>query len=435
VDILPNRILRTSLRSLLNPRISLDRSIRSEVRSAYCRLGGVSPVRLKRNTFSQVQLGGQRRVHRHLLSVCWLLHRRAIVDEKTGHTTFRDFRRDKKRMWKLFEDFVTGFYEREQRVYRVNPGGRRRIDWADAHAADGANRALIPVMEADVLPESPEPALWHLGLDLIGTAEQNSRGPQQHSVLEQLHALKHFGGLPSPRILQPAPSDRFPDSLLDFGRVEVVHRPTGRRLVLPASLGVHSFEENPVVLFGRHLQCGVAYPSVGHPLVDVRFRRSGRRNHNDHLIAARDRDPLNRREDPRLDALDLSAHLLDRVVADLLSNHGSIGSDTEQDVSAALIEHRAQRLGRIAALSCRSLNSSVSDSPAAANPEIRSAVMRASMSYTQIPAYEARFRSGRASGSLSRAFGHRNGEIPGITQNHAESRRITQNHAESRRIV
>ena len=156
VDILPNRILRTSLRSLLNPRISLDRSIRSEVRSAYCRLDGVSPVRLKRNTFSQVQLGGQRRVYRHLLSVCWLLHRRAMVDEKTGHTTFRDFRRDKATMWRLFEDFVTGFYEREQRVYRVNPGGRRRIDWADAHADDGANRALIPVMEADVILESPE---------------------------------------------------------------------------------------------------------------------------------------------------------------------------------------------------------------------------------------------------------------------------------------
>ncbi len=79
-----------------------------------------------------------------------------MVDEKTGHTAFRDFRRDKAAMWRLFEDFVTGFYEREQRVYRVNPGGRRRIDWADAYAEDGANRALTPVMEADVILESPE---------------------------------------------------------------------------------------------------------------------------------------------------------------------------------------------------------------------------------------------------------------------------------------
>ena len=124
VDILPNRILRTSLRSLLSPRITLDRSVRGEVRSAYRRLDGVSRVRLKRNTFGQVQLGGQRRVYHHLLSVCWLLYRSSVVDEKTGRTAFRDFRRDKATMWRLFEDFVTGFYEREQQVYRVNPGGR-----------------------------------------------------------------------------------------------------------------------------------------------------------------------------------------------------------------------------------------------------------------------------------------------------------------------
>ena len=116
----------------------------------------MSRVRLKRNTFTRVQLGGQRRVYHHLLSVCRLLHRNSMVDEKTGHTAFRDFRRDKATMWRLFEDFVTGFYEREQHLYRVNPGGRRRIDWADTDATDAANRARIPVMEADVILESPE---------------------------------------------------------------------------------------------------------------------------------------------------------------------------------------------------------------------------------------------------------------------------------------
>ena len=78
-----------------------------------------------------------------------------MVDEETGRTAFRDFRRDKATMWRLFEDFVTGFYDREQQVYQVNPGGRRRIAWADAHAEDAANRARIPVMEADVILESP----------------------------------------------------------------------------------------------------------------------------------------------------------------------------------------------------------------------------------------------------------------------------------------
>ena len=58
-------------------------------------------------------------------------------------------------MWALFEEFVTGFYQREQRAYRVNPGGRR-VHWADAGWATDADRARIPVMNADVILESTE---------------------------------------------------------------------------------------------------------------------------------------------------------------------------------------------------------------------------------------------------------------------------------------
>ena len=58
-------------------------------------------------------------------------------------------------MWALFEEFVTGFYEREQSVYRVNPGGRR-VAWADKGWATEEDRTRIPVMEADVILDSPE---------------------------------------------------------------------------------------------------------------------------------------------------------------------------------------------------------------------------------------------------------------------------------------
>ncbi len=154
VDVLPNRILRTALHGLLDRRIRLNCEVRSEVRSAYRRLDGVSRTRLKRNTFSQVQLGGNRRLYQFLLSVCRLLYESAIVDESTGRTAFRDFRRDEATMWALFEEFVTGFYKREQRVYSVNRDGRR-INWADADAETDADWSRIPVMEADVILESP----------------------------------------------------------------------------------------------------------------------------------------------------------------------------------------------------------------------------------------------------------------------------------------
>ena len=154
VDTPPNRILRTSLHGLLGKRVTLHREVRSDVRSAYRRLDGVSRTRLTRNTFGQVQLGGNRRLYQFLLSVCRLLYESSVVDENTGRTAFRDFRRDEATMWALFEEFVTEFYEREQRVYGVNPGGSRRIHWAEASAEDDANRARIPVMTADVILES-----------------------------------------------------------------------------------------------------------------------------------------------------------------------------------------------------------------------------------------------------------------------------------------
>ena len=153
VDILPNRVLRASLRALLNRQITLNRAIRAEVRSAYRRLDGVSPIGLKRNTFGQVQLAGNRRVYLHLLTFCRLLYESSLVDQRTGKTVFHDFRRDRATMWRLFEDFVTGFYEREQRVYRVNPSGRR-IDWAGLGWATDDDHARVPVMDADVILES-----------------------------------------------------------------------------------------------------------------------------------------------------------------------------------------------------------------------------------------------------------------------------------------
>ena len=153
MDILPNRILRTSLHGLRDRRIRLNRGVRGEVRSAYRRLDGVSRIRLKRNTFSQVQLGGSRRLYQFLLSVCELLYESSVVDENTGHATFRDFRKSDATMWALFEDFVTGFYQREQRAYRVNAGGRQ-IAWAERGWATAEDRLRIPVMQADVILES-----------------------------------------------------------------------------------------------------------------------------------------------------------------------------------------------------------------------------------------------------------------------------------------
>lgn len=162
LDILPNRILRTSLVALRRLGLQrgdagtgLDAKVYAEVAVACRSLSSISTVpRLDRRTFGLVQIDRSRRLYQFLLSVCRLLHDHLFVDEGSGVTHFRDFRRDRAQMWALFESFVTGFYRREQNAFHVNRGGRR-INWWDAGAVTDDDRGKIPAMEADLLLDGP----------------------------------------------------------------------------------------------------------------------------------------------------------------------------------------------------------------------------------------------------------------------------------------
>lgn len=154
-DILPNRILRSSLDSLRRLGAQLDPAVRRDVVSAYHRLGGVSAVGLKRRTFGLVQLDRNRSLYRFLLSVCRLVYDCQLVDEsETDGALFRDFRKDENQMWWLFEQFVAGFYRREQSEFSVSAG--QRVDWWDATDPGGPDYALIPQMKTDIVLESSE---------------------------------------------------------------------------------------------------------------------------------------------------------------------------------------------------------------------------------------------------------------------------------------
>ncbi len=149
-DVLHNRILRSSLGSLLRLP-DLNGEVRTAVRNAWLKLDGVQEVRLNSRLFGQVQLDRNRRVERFLLAVCRLIHDQLLIDESSGDASFTDFTDEK--MEKLFEDFAIEFYRRELVGYRVNPGRSRTIVWDDA-GTPASQRAMIPRMEADVILES-----------------------------------------------------------------------------------------------------------------------------------------------------------------------------------------------------------------------------------------------------------------------------------------
>lgn len=152
-DVLHNRILRSTLRELLDIR-DLDRDVRARVRLAFRRMEGIRLIRVDRLAFRQVQLDRNRRTYRFLLALCALIHEQLLVDQTDGTAYFRDFREDEAQMHALFEKFVGEFYQRELIGYRVR--APKQIAWFDAWAPMEEDLTRIPRMQADVVMEAPD---------------------------------------------------------------------------------------------------------------------------------------------------------------------------------------------------------------------------------------------------------------------------------------
>ena len=149
-DTLPNRIVRTTLRTLASVS-ELDGALAEDLRDLYRRMPGVQEVRITRQSFRRLALGSNNRYYGFLLDVCELVHRNLLVDEQTGTVKFRDFTRDAVQMARLFERFLFRFYAREQGTYRVEAPC---LEWD----ATGQAEALeyLPRMRTDIVLRGAE---------------------------------------------------------------------------------------------------------------------------------------------------------------------------------------------------------------------------------------------------------------------------------------
>lgn len=145
-DILHNQILKTTLQNLLRLS-SLHKDIHSKVRKAYISMSGINSIHLSAQTFNRVQLDRNRQYYRLLLSVCRLLYEQLLINENTGENLFEELNEEK--MHRLFEQFITEFYRKEQSSFRVNHQGRT-IKWDDKGSSP-ENLEMLPNMQADVI--------------------------------------------------------------------------------------------------------------------------------------------------------------------------------------------------------------------------------------------------------------------------------------------
>lgn len=147
-DILHNRIIKATLRSLLDLELAKGNSHR--IRTLYHKLGGVSDAAITRRDFGRVQLHGNNAPYAFALSVCRVIHENIMIEAGSGRARFRDFHANQQQMGSLFESFIFNFLQREQRTFRVT---RPRIDWHNSQSSTSDVRRL-PVMRTDVVLES-----------------------------------------------------------------------------------------------------------------------------------------------------------------------------------------------------------------------------------------------------------------------------------------
>lgn len=146
-DVLHNRIVKTTLR-LLARATDLDEEHRERLHELYRRMPEVGEERPNLRAFGRVVLHRNNAFYGFVLNVCELVQRNLLVEERTGRTTFRDFRRDEGQMQRLFEEFLFGFFRRELPEWRVS---RPILRWRSS--APGTDDVFLPQMRTDLVLE------------------------------------------------------------------------------------------------------------------------------------------------------------------------------------------------------------------------------------------------------------------------------------------
>jgi 5-methylcytosine-specific restriction enzyme subunit McrC len=141
-DILPNKILKTTLQNLTQI-TSLSPTLKQEIRTIIYRLHEVSEIVLTDTIFHQVQINRNNSFYAFLLSISELIYQNLLTNEEAGHFQFKDFLRDERQMARLFEEFIRNFYKIEIPEAKVF---REDLRWKMA----GENRQFLPKMQTDI---------------------------------------------------------------------------------------------------------------------------------------------------------------------------------------------------------------------------------------------------------------------------------------------
>ncbi|MCA1474304.1 hypothetical protein [Bradyrhizobium sp. NBAIM08] len=172
---LANRIIKTTLVNL-ERHSELDSRLRDQAHGVIRQLPDVATLHLSNNVFKSVSVTSNRRFYRFLLNVCELINDSSLV-EPTGSLKFRDFTRDDKKMWRLFQSFLQNFIRRECKQWAIKS---EEITWQATGGAHGRLN-LLPRMVTDI-------SVWRPGEYRIIDAKFYSETLSRNFGVPKLHS-------------------------------------------------------------------------------------------------------------------------------------------------------------------------------------------------------------------------------------------------------
>lgn len=160
-DVIHNQIVKATLRNLSRCD-DVDPTLRAELSKLLFRFAEVSDISLSAITFRAAVVHRHTATYAFLLDVCRLVFDGLLPTEEAGHFRFRDFLRDKKKMWRVFQDFIRNFYSKELPHFAVQAN---HVKWDSRQSDD--ETGLLPTMQTDVTLKSKS---RHIILDTKYTA-------------------------------------------------------------------------------------------------------------------------------------------------------------------------------------------------------------------------------------------------------------------------
>lgn len=149
-DMPGNQILAATVQHLLQTP-AVDKTLKAELQQLQRMFPPLKRIALTPRAFQQVQLRRDQRLYHFLLHICRIVTENLLPTETVGQFKFVDFRRDDRKMNRVFESFLFRFYQKEQQEYWVR---REQIRWQWEAPQDPQHLNYLPIMETDVTLES-----------------------------------------------------------------------------------------------------------------------------------------------------------------------------------------------------------------------------------------------------------------------------------------